>query len=282
MGAPRQPADPQAMEIIDAYIEHLRQAQCTDQTMDYRRELLCRLDRELPFGIGQVYKTDLAKWLYRDEWSQNTKATYFRTIKSFYDWATDPAEPWLSGANPAAGLDRVRTADSVARAATDEQVREIMLRAAEPFRTWAMLAAYQGLRAIEISRLDREHVTQQQLFVVRGKGGKPRVHDTDPVVWAAVKGLRPGPIARHPETGQRASDHYVAVYTRDYLRRKLKIHTSLHPLRHWLGTTVQREYKDVRVTQRMLGHAQLSSTMIYTDATDEQQRAARATLPRFA
>jgi len=65
--------------------------------------------------------------------------------------------------------------------------------------------------------------------------------------------------------------------------RSLGLHgATLHRLRHWLGVTVQRNYRDPRVTQRVLGHASLSSTQIYTDATDEQQRAARATLPRFA
>jgi site-specific recombinase XerD len=73
----------------------------------------------------------------------------------------------------------------------------------------------------------------------------------------------------------------VSARAGDHFKRVLGIPVTLHRMRHWLGTTVQREYRDIRVTQRLLGHATLASTQVYTTATDEQQRAARATLPRF-
>lgn len=275
------PVDDLDMEIIDAYIEHLRRAGRSLDTMKGRRGILHHLNRDLPFGIGVVLPEDLADWLYRDDWSQNTKATYYRALKSFYGWASDPADRWINR-NPMDGLERVHTAKGVARPCTDEQLRAILARAAEPFRLWALIAAYQGLRCVEIAGLDREHVTESQLFVVRGKGGQPRVHDTDPGVWQAVRDLPPGPVARRPDTGERASAHYISIHSRAHFHRKLKIETSMHCLRHWLGVNAQARYRDIRVTQELLGHASLTSTQIYTRATAEQQRAARATLPRFA
>lgn len=274
-------ADPRGMQLIDEYIQHLERSSDSTQTPHDRRGILERMNRELPFGVGQVSAEDLATWLYRREWSTNTKATYYRCIKSFYAWATDPDDPWISGRNPAAKLEPVTTAKSVARACTDDQLAEVLAKAREPFRTWAIIAAYQGLRCVEIAGLDREHVTGSQLIVVRGKGGRPRAHDTDEAVWLAVKDLPPGPIARRLDNGERASAHYVSAESRYHFHR-LGVPISLHRFRHWLGTSVQREYKDIRVTQEILGHSSLSSTQIYTQATDEQQRAARATLPRLA
>ena len=279
MRAAGTPEDPRGMELVDAYIKHLERSSDSTQTPRDRRGILERLDRELPYGVGQVTTEDLAQWLYRPEWSQNTRATYYRCIKSFYAWAADPEDPWIS-ANPAAKLQRVTTAKSVARACTDEQLATALARMTDPFRLWAIIAAYNGLRCAEIAGLDREHITERQLIVVRGKGGRPRSHDTDVAVWRAVKDLPPGPIARRADNGERASAHYVSAESR-YHFHKLGIRTSLHSLRHWLGTSVQREYRDIRVTQEILGHASLSSTQIYTASTDEQQRAARATLPRF-
>src|SRR4051812_15169228 len=46
--------DAREMELIDAYIEHLRRAQRSEQTMADRRAILTRLSRDLPYGIGQV------------------------------------------------------------------------------------------------------------------------------------------------------------------------------------------------------------------------------------
>jgi integrase len=125
-------------------------------------------------------------------------------------------------------------------------------------------------------------VTAETLIVVRGKGGRPRVHDTHPDVWAAVKDLPRGSLACRPD-GQRADAFYVSATAALHFRRKLHMPgVSMHRLRHWLGVTTQRTYKDIRVTQQMLGHLSLQSTQVYTDATPEQQRAARAMLPRFA
>jgi integrase/recombinase XerC len=282
MSSGQHAADPRGMRLIDEYLEHMRRAYGDTQTVTDRRGILERLDEGLPFGVGQVSTEDLRAWLYRPDagWSQNTLATYFRCIKSFYDWASDPDDPWLSS-NPARGLERTKTAGAVPRACTDEQLADVLARAQEPYRTWAILAAYNGLRCCEIAGLYREHVTERELVVVRGKGGKPRVHDTDVAVWAAVRDLPRGPLARHRETGERATARYVSARAGDHFKRVLGIPVTLHRLRHWLGTTVQREYRDIRVTQRLLGHATLASTQVYTTATDEQQRAARATLPRF-
>lgn len=275
------PADARDMQIIDAYLEHLRRAGRSEATITGRREILKRLNTALPYGVGQTEPDELAAWLYRDEWSANTKATYYRCLKSFYAWATNPKDPWLSY-DPAADLEPVRSAKGMPRPVTDDELRRILAEAAEPIRTWALIAAYQGLRCIEIARLDREHITEQTFIVVRGKGGRPRVHDTDPAVWAAVRDLPPGPVARMPD-GQRADAFHVSATAALHFRRRLHMPgVSMHRLRHWLGVTVQREYRDIRVTQEVLGHQSLQSTQIYTAATAEQQRRARAMLPRLA
>lgn len=280
MKNPHVPDDPQAMELIEEYIEHLRRAGKADTTIDGRREILGRLARDLPYGIGQTCREELSAWLYRDEWACNTRYTYYCAIKSFYAWVSDPRDPWIDG-NPAADLEPVQQPRGIARPVTDEDLRRILVEAAEPFRTWALIAAYQGLRCIEISRLDREHVTEQQLIVVKGKGGRPRVHDTHPSVWAVLREFPAGPVARRPD-GQRADAFYVSSNSAIHFRRGLGMPgVSMHRLRHWLGVTVQAKYRDIRVTQAMLGHLSIQSTQIYTAASDEQQRAARATLPRF-
>lgn len=269
-------------DMIEAHLEHLRRAGCTEATLRGRREILYRLDRAMPYGVGEVSRKDIADWLYQERYSRNTKATYYAALRRFYSWATDPRDPWIGGGDPTEGLEKCTRARGTARPVTNEELRKILTEAAEPFRLWALIAAYQGLRAIEISRLDREHVTEQHLIVVRGKGDRPRLHDTHPDVWAAVRGLPKGPVALTRE-GDRADAFYVSIQFSQYTRYHLRMPgVGLHRLRHWLGSTVQREHRDIRVTMAVLGHASLSSTQVYTDASDEQQRAARATLPRFA
>jgi integrase/recombinase XerC len=274
------PAQPREMELIDAYIEHMRRAGATQATLEGRYEILHRLNRDLPFGIGQTNTEELSRWLYRDEWSTNTKATYWRAIRSFYSFAADPEDSWIDR-DPTAKMAAVQTIRGVPRPVTDEQVARILTETSGPIRLWSLLAAYQGFRCVEISRAEREHFTELQTFVPCGKGNKPGVNDTHPDVWAAVKDLPRGPIAVG-ENGERLTPFEVSLQAAHYFRRQMKMPgVSLHRLRHWLGVTVQRKYRNTRVTQAMLRHVSLSSTQIYTDATDEEQRAARSTLPRF-
>lgn len=275
------PAHDNDMDLIAEYLEHERQAGHTDATIRGRREMLTRLNATLPYGVGQTSTAELAAWLYNDAWSRNTKATYYTTLRSFYGWAASPVGGWINF-DPTCDLEKVTRVKGVARPVTDDQLRRLLTESAQPFRMWATIAAYQGLRCIEISRLDREFITEDQLIVAKGKGGRPRVLDTHPDVWSAVRDMPAGPVAR-TLTGDRASAYDVSMTSAIYFRRELKMPgVSLHRLRHWLGVTMQREYRDIRVTQRALGHASLDSTQIYTAATDDQLRAARAMLPRLA
>jgi integrase/recombinase XerC len=273
--------DPADVEMIDAYLEHLRRAGRTDETRRGRGEILRRLNRQLPYGLAHTTDEELAAWLYRDDWSQNTRYTYYMALRGFYRWAIRPADPWLNF-DPTDKLEPVSPSPGEARPVTDAELHKILTEAAQPYRLWATIAAYQGLRCIEISRLDREHITADKLIVVKGKGGRPRIHDTHPDVWAAVRDLPPGPVARTPY-GERATAFEVSSWSALHFRRRLHMPgVSMHCLRHWLGATMQRIYKDIRVTQEALGHRSLSSTQIYTRATLDQQREARSMLPRLA
>lgn len=267
-------------DMIEAYIEHLRRLNRSPVTIEKRRALLGRVNNELTYGVAETTTEELADWLHREQWSRATRATYYTALRSFYTWATRPRDQWITF-DPTIDLEEATHPKGLPRPITDDELAFILKRLREPYKTWSKLAAYQGLRAVEISRLDREHVTQEKLLVVRGKGGKRRIHDTDPYVWEAIRPLPPGPVARK-RNGERANAGYVSRQAIYHYRLIGMQGVSLHRLRHWLGTTTQRIYRDIRVTQAMLGHESLSSTQVYTDATVEQQREARSILPRLA
>ena len=284
--------DDRDMDMIDAYLEHLRHRSFSQVSIRRRREVLTQLNAALPWGLGRTCRDELERWLHDGRtrlkdgterpWSQNTKATYFSAIKSAYKFWANPDDPWVNG-NPTIGMTDIGFIKGVARPVKDEQLWLILDRAVEPFKTWALIAAYQGLRCCELSGLDREHVTRDELFVVRGKGGKPRLHDTDDLVWDHIKDRPAGPLCRDIWMRDRASASYISQRAGMYFRGELGLeNVTMHRFRHWLGVNTQRLYKDVRVTMDVLGHSALSSTQIYTAATLDQQRAARSMLPRPA
>lgn len=265
--------------MIAAYLEHERQVGHSADTIDLHRSVLTQLNRTLPYGLGAAEDQELLGWICHEKRPLSTRSTYMATVKTFYRWAV--RKRWLTE-DPTEDLDGIKVPRGIARPCTDAALAEILARAPGRVRVWATLASYQGLRCCEISGLDREHVTQQQLVVVRGKGGDPRAHDTDPAVWAAVKDLPPGPVARLVRSGRRAGADYIGIIASSAFTRLGYPEVTMHMLRHWLGVNVQRAYRDIRVTQAMLGHKSLNSTMIYTAASLSQQQQARATLPRLA
>lgn len=283
------------MDMIDAYLTHIAHESHSNSkaTVDRRREVLQQLNRQLPQGLARTCREELEAWLHGgrisrgkrrgEPWAQNTKATYWSTIHSAYRfWADDSRDdlPWLDH-DPTVHMTPVRVVKGIARDVTDAELWQVLDRARQPYRMWALIAAYQGLRCIELAGLDREHITAERLVVVRGKGGKPRVHDTDPLIWDAVQDLPAGPVCRDIWGRERATAYYISRMASKYFQGELGLEgVTMHRFRHWLGVRTQALYRDVRVTQEVLGHETLSATQIYTKATVEQQRAARAMLPR--
>lgn len=269
------------MTLIDEYVDWLRTCSRSKRTIGDRRDILTRINNDLPHGIEQATSDELKAWIYRDNWSAATRETYYGAVRSFYVWATNPYDPQLDF-NPTDLLPRPECPRGLPRPVTDRQLQKILTEARDPFRVWSILAAYAGLRCCEIAQLDRGDITEASIRIRVGKGGKPRIVPTHPVIWAAVLDLPDGPMA-YTDTGALANAKYVSIRTALYFRRQLKMPgVGLHRLRHWFGTTTYKQTKDIRATQELLGHSSPSTTAIYTLVDDEERRRAVNTLPTFS
>jgi integrase/recombinase XerC len=280
------------MDMVEAYVTHLSRTSRSGSkaTCKARGKTLRKLQRDLPFGLDRTCEGELEDWIHNgrsvftgEPWSHNTKANYVTTIRDAYAFWSDPADPWIDE-NPAANIPAIQPMKGRAKPGREDHLTHIIEHGREPYRTWTIIAAYQGLRCCELSGLDREHITEHQLVVVRGKGGYPRAHDTDPLVWEVTRDLPPGPVCRqigHPD--RRAGEHYISQMARTYFQDELGFTgLTMHMWRHRLGVQVQRLYKNARVTMEMLGQRTLSATQIYTAADFDEMREARSMLPRPA
>src|SRR5512137_299312 len=268
-------------ELITAHIAHIRAGGYAENTWDDRQKVLRRLDAELPMGLEQATVEELQDWLARDDWSVQTKATYYGHIRGFFAWACDSRRPLLDW-DPSASLARPRVPAGAPRPVSDAELRRALECAADPWRAYIVLAAYAGLRACEIARLRRDDVTEDELTIRKGKGGKGSVLPCHPQVWSVMAHLPDGPIVHRPRGG-RVNGDWVSTRTALYLRRQLRMPgVCLHRFRHWFGTHLLREGADLRTVQELMRHSSPATTAIYTQITDEQRRAAIAALPAHA
>jgi integrase len=264
-----------SLDLIDWYLVEQRQLGRAAATIGLRARVLTRAHTDLPFGLDQAGDDELLAWLAR--WRGQTRATYHASLASFYDWAVRRGHlDW----NPTAEIPRPYVPPGVPRPVSDEQLTLLFASAAEPFRTWALIAAYEGLRCIEVARLRREHVTARAVEVRAGKGGRARVVPTHELVWTALRGLPAGPVA-WMRTGRPATAPYISQKAGAHFR-ELGVPVSMHRLRHWFGTWVLRNSKNPRVAQVLLGHARLDTTMVYTQVASDEAWAAVSALPSMA
>ena len=177
------------------------------------------------------------------------------------------------GTHDLEALPRRREPRSLPTVLSRREVAAVLERAGSPRdRALLMLAYAAGLRASEIVALRPEDVDPDRrlLHVRRGKGGKDRVVMLSERALAAVEAYRelessprwlfPGAVpGRHlsASTAQRA---YARARDAAGITRPGGIHT----LRHSFATHLLERGTSLRHIQKLLGHASLATTQIYT------------------
>jgi site-specific recombinase XerD len=261
-----------ASDLIEGYLAYLRKESSADNTIDDRRRTLTVLDRDLPYGLEEVNIDELETWLWRDGLSAGSRETYYSAIAGFYRWAQAAG---YFDFDPTEYITRPKVEQRLPRPVTDDQLIEALERAREPYLTWVKLAAWAGMRCMDIANQPREETTEQVIVIRKSKGLKARAIPTHATIWEAVRDLPPGPLTHH------CAD-YISVSTWNYFARTMKMPgVSLHRFRHWFGTMVQRKFKDLRVTQDLLGHRNPATTAGYAMVAAEQMRGAIDLLPTF-
>lgn len=134
-----------------------------------------------------------------------------------------------------------------------------------------------GLRSSEVLNILVDDVdwVSGKLIVRHGKGKKDRivwVNEEDFNIMRKWKEIKPqSPLLFTTLKGNRINDRYL----RAMVKRRAKIagiDKDVHPhlLRHTFATDLLKATKNIRLVQKAMGHASLSSTMIYTHVYDEE------------
>lgn len=266
-------------DLIADYLRHLREKNRAENTITTRRLMLYRLNRELPYGLDQANEDELREAIYRTDWSARSQAAVLAGVRDFFGWACRPSRAELDY-NPVAELVRPKFSEGLPRPLDDDELAKLLATSAEPYRLYLVLAAFAGMRSIEIARADREHFTEARILVC-GKGAKERMVPTHSKVWEAVGHLPPGPVARRPGSGRRTTADRVSHGAAEYFDSIGYAGVTLHRGRHWFATRALESCSNLRVVQELLGHASPNSTAVYTRVSDKSRSAAVAGLPEI-
>ncbi|MEB2400288.1 MAG: tyrosine recombinase XerC [Alcaligenaceae bacterium] len=217
--------------------------------------------------------------------------------RGFFQWWAPAAG---LDANPAAGIRAPKAPRSLPKALSVDQAQALLDRPGLPppstptdCRDQAMFEVLysSGLRLAELISLDWRYTRQdgyesvswlqldEKEAVVRGKGGKSRAV---PLGGKAIEALQrwlplrtgllhadagPGDGAALflGARGKRISPRVVQLQLERLAARiGLPVHAHPHALRHSFASHMLQSAQDLRAVQEMLGHANISTTQIYT------------------
>ncbi|ELC8402641.1 TPA: tyrosine-type recombinase/integrase [Clostridium perfringens] len=138
-----------------------------------------------------------------------------------------------------------------------------------------------GLRLSEMLDLKWKDINLMsgQLKVVQGKGKKDRIlwvnEDMLNILrnWKIEQSNKYGVVdlVFCSRTKSRLDDKGIRKMIETYsIKAGINKHVTPHTLRHTYATDLLRETKNIRLVQKALGHADLSTTMIYTHIVDDE------------
>ncbi len=219
-----------------------------------------------------------------------TTARKVAAIKSFFNFLV--AEGVL-GANPAEGIAGPKVGKSLPRSISVEEVERLLEESArlstpEAKRDKAMLELVYatGMRVSELVSLNVRDVNLKAGFVrCFGKGSKERIIPIHSKATRAVKSYiddgRLRLLGATGETalflnrrGQRLTRQGFWLILKGYAKKaEITAELTPHVLRHSIATHLLHSGKmNLRELQELLGHANISTTQVYTHLTTERMR----------
>ena len=200
-------------------------------------------------------------------------------------------EERLATADPTEDVDSPRATGALPRVLSAEEVARLLAapstRSAAGLRDRAMLELLYatGLRVSELVGLSVNDVQlQTRMLLARGKGSKERIVPVGAPAAAALEAYlataRPrllrGRISKDlfvtPRGARMTRQGFWKLLNRYALAADLSRRISPHKLRHSFATHLLAGGADLRAVQAMLGHADISTTQVYTHVERSQAR----------
>lgn len=291
-------ASPRGAALIESFLEMMsaERGAAANTIAAYRRDLLDYVRAleerdDAPQSAGREAVAAYLASLESRGMSASTSARHLSAVRQFHRFLvaeglrTDDPTRIVPSPKRAAALPKVMSVAEVDRLlalaeaeAGDEEASEARRARAQRLHVMLELLYATGMRVSELVSLPRGAVAGgAAMLAVTGKGGKERVVPLNEKAREAVGGyLKTLPPSRFLFPARGADGHI----TRQVMARELKAlaaraalpaaKVSPHVLRHAFASHLLERGADLRVVQMLLGHADISTTQIYTHVLDER------------
>ena len=278
-------SDTQALELpVEAFLRFLRvERQLSPHTIEsYHHQLTAIIEIVAPAGLRDWRQLDATQVRMITARSKRkgleaaSLALRLSALRSFIDWQVSQG---VMSVNPAKGISAPKQARHLHKNLDVDDVNRLLdIDASDPLavrdRTMLEVMYGAGLRLSELVGLDCRHMNMASGEVwVMGKGSKERKL---PIGRTAIHWLEQWLPLREiydpvddavfvSKLGKRISVRSVQKRFAEWgVKQGVTSHINPHKLRHSFATHMLESSGDLRAVQELLGHANLTTTQIYT------------------
>lgn len=284
--------------LLEAYLEMLIAERGLSQNtlMAYQRDLsdffhfITHKNLPKPEQITTEQIKSYFAYLYDKKCVESSVARKLSALKSFFQFLQ--SEQYRSD-NPVQAIDRPKTERKLPTLLTEKDILELLKAAGEDkspegIRLYCLLETLYatGLRVSELVELPLSvYQPQQPFLIVTGKGDKERIVPLTPQAQDSLKvylKIRPHflPVTNNKDSLWLFPDGKKGLPIR---RQKFALalknlsaeiglnpeNISPHTVRHAFATHLLKNGADLKSLQQLLGHADISTTQIYTHLANE-------------
>ena len=278
--------------MIDKFLEYIQQEKrySPNTITSYRKDLedflFFLMDREGMEDLQKAEKKMVRNFIVFLSEKGLTKRSINRkisTLKSFYAFLQRIS---LISVSPVEGLSTLKFYPEKQIPFSKEEMQDLsaVLDSGEVELLDRLIieVLYQtGMRRAELCNLllENVHFYRNEITVI-GKGNKQRIVPVSPILMKELKVYndehrRPNPDAELyffvTSKGKKITEKFVYLLVTRYLSAvSSKKKRSPHILRHSFATHILNNGAEISKVKKMMGHASLSSTQVYTNADIEQ------------
>ncbi len=279
-------ADSELGRSAEEFLDYLRDVrQLSPHTLaSYKRDLRSLTDwctEKKIHAPGRISESDIRQWaaqLHRRGLAGSSIQRSLSAIRSFFNYL---GRIQNQRHNPAAAVQAPRQARKLPKTMDADQVDKYLSFAGDSAialrdRAIAELFYSSGLRLAELVAVDIGDIDRASLLItVTGKGSKTRTLPIGSVAMKAIDAwlaVKPKNVGGNPEAALFTSSRGSRISMRNIQARlklqgrKAGMHQDVHPhmLRHSFASHMLESSGDLRSVQELLGHANISTTQIYT------------------
>jgi integrase/recombinase XerC len=246
----------------------------SDNTIRVRLDFLHRMHIFLGIPLRDAQPGHLLRWerVAIAGRAPESRRTYVCHCRAFYRWALSTG---IVTEDPTTLLTLPIVPEKLPRPIEEDDLA-IALQCARPkMRAVLTLAAFAGLRSVEIAGLDWDDLRRETdgttfLLVRKGKGGKQRRVEVGTRVVQALQAYgvkRRGPMFMGLDGGRQDAKSVSRSANRFLAKHDIEV--TLHQLRHRYGTIAYELSHDLRMVQNLMGHASPQTTAGYVRPSAE-------------